>query len=220
MVSLEAVVVAGDITIIDEGGTRQGRLSLDNINYSSLNDEELIRKTVAGDKNAYGAIYIRYQKPLQHYAMKYVHDVTAAEDIVQDAFIRLRPKLGEYAGNGPIKLSNLLHTIVNRLCLNYLRDNNGCNHLSFDEGIDGIFPHHDHVDDRIGIKVGVADALDDPRLSGIYKEILQLRFFEDLGYYDIAIKLRIPTGTVMSRLYRARWLLARLHPELKEYLTY
>lgn len=137
-------------------------------------------------------------------------DATAAEDIVQDAFLRAFRSFDSWRGDSP---KAWLLTIVRNCFLNSVasRDRHG----------------GERVEDLSGAALDVAD-MDDPEailaqrneaamlrdmiesLPEPFRETLVLRELEELSYKEIALLTNVPIGTVMSRIARAREMLTAL----------
>ena len=134
-----------------------------------------------------------------------------AEDVVQEAYLRAFRSFDGFRGsNGRAWLL----TIVRNTSYTLLRKNHTVDlTTTFDEevhvvGHESVSPAMilEHTEDAELMR----NAID--RLPAEFREILTLRHQEDLSYKEIGDILKIPTGTVMSRLARAR-------ARLKEYLT-
>jgi RNA polymerase sigma factor (sigma-70 family) len=134
-----------------------------------------------------------------------------AEDVVQEAYLRAFRSFDGFRGsNGRAWLL----TIVRNTSYTLLRKNHTVDlTTTFDEevhvvGHESVSPAMilEHTEDAELMR----NAID--RLPAEFREILTLRHQEDLSYKEIGDILKIPTGTVMSRLARAR-------ARLKEHLT-
>lgn len=153
-----------------------------------------------------------------------LHDEHAANDVVQDAYLRALRYFGSFHGDDA---KPWLLGIVRNTCFTWLRDNRGMRQtLEFDDardsgGEDGadidFGPRRDDPEALLsakqdGARVDAAIA----QLPPAYREVIVLREIEEMPYGDIARIAGIPVGTVMSRLSRARALLRRaLVPEVK-----
>lgn len=81
-------------------------------------NEALFEALRNGDATAYATLFSTYFQRLCRYAMRFVHDDDAAEDLVQDCFLRLYERRGQLTATS---LSSLLFTMVRNRCLNYLK---------------------------------------------------------------------------------------------------
>ena len=82
------------------------------------NNEAVFEALRRGDATAYATLFSAYYQRLCRYAMRFVHDEDATEDLVQDCFLRLYE---HRAALTPTSLSSLLFTMVRNRCLNYLK---------------------------------------------------------------------------------------------------
>jgi RNA polymerase sigma-70 factor (ECF subfamily) len=83
-------------------------------------DEEWMEAVCRGDRRAYQALVDRHWKAISHYAFRLLGDLSEAEDISQETFLRLW-KQAEKWQPGKAKLSTWLHRITHNLCIDHLR---------------------------------------------------------------------------------------------------
>lgn len=124
-----------------------------------------------------------------------------AQDAVQQAALRAWERIGQYDDTRPFR--GWWFAILRNCCLDLLRARKSAR----TDNLDGIDPpdSREHEDPEWSTN-SLEAALG--RVSSAHREILQLRYFGDLSYDDLAIALAIPKGTVMSRLHLARKALA------------
>jgi RNA polymerase sigma-70 factor (ECF subfamily) len=150
---------------------------------------------------------------LYGYALILTRDQTAAEDLVQETYLRAVRAFGQLMANSNLK--SWLFVIMRNAWLNQLRHNrSGPRFVELDDEELGFV----HLNDRLSedphvvylrklereqIRVAIAD------LPELYREIIVLRDLEGFSYQEIATMLECPAGTVMSRLGRARAKLRR-----------
>jgi RNA polymerase sigma-70 factor (ECF subfamily) len=127
-----------------------------------------------------------------------------AEDVVQDAYLRAFRYFDAFRG-GAFRV--WLLTIVRNAFLDWVKDNRSARmvFLPADESTEA------HPDPQPNVEAMLLERVDREVLTALveklpaeYREILVLREIEDLSYKEIAEVTGIPTGTVMSRLSRAR----------------
>lgn len=159
----------------------------------------------AGDAALFRATILPHLDAAYRYARYLARDDHAAEDIVQDAMIRALKAVATCRGNP----KPWLLTIV-RNCFHDWGRANG-RYVAMEampepesEGEEGV----DAVLDRIGAIAGVRQMIES--LPEPFRAALVLRELEDLSYREIAEIMAVPVGTVMSRLARARRMLALL----------
>lgn len=139
---------------------------------------------------------------LRRYARALTGDRTRADDLVQDTLQRGLERAGQWQdGNARA----WLFTVMHRIWLNQIRRPA----IEQDEGEDGLPDAPiNPLQDRWGDKRDLEQAL--ALLPDGQREVLLLVALEDFHYDEAAEVLGIPTGTVMSRLFRAREQLRRL----------
>ena len=150
---------------------------------------------------------------LYGYALILTRDQTAAEDLVQETYLRAVRAFGQLTPNSNLK--GWLFVIMRNAWLNQLRHNrSGPRFVELDdENVESVY-QNDRVNEdphvvslrkleREQIRVAIAD------LPELYREIIVLRDLEGFSYQEIATMLECPAGTVMSRLGRARAKLRR-----------
>jgi RNA polymerase sigma-70 factor, ECF subfamily len=150
---------------------------------------------------------------LYGYALILTRDQTAAEDLVQETYLRAVRAFGQLMANSNLK--SWLFVIMRNAWLNQLRHTrSGPRFVELDdESVESVY-QNDRVNEdphvvylrkleREQIRVAIAD------LPELYREIIVLRDLEGFSYQEIATMLSCPAGTVMSRLGRAREKLRR-----------
>jgi RNA polymerase sigma-70 factor, ECF subfamily len=148
-----------------------------------------------------------YMDGLYAYAMVLSRNPEEAADLVQETYFRaLKAKESFRPGSN---LKRWLHTILRNVWLNQLRHERAAPKivdLDSDGNLSDVLPAD--TDDAYDVYVKsmererVRAAID--QLPVEFREILILREYEEISYQEIAVLLNCPTGTVMSRLARAR----------------
>jgi RNA polymerase sigma-70 factor (ECF subfamily) len=170
---------------------------------------------VAGSEAAFATLVDRYKHRLQNIIYRYIRDSQRAEDLSQEAFVRVYLHRERYRKTG--KFSTWIFTIAVNLAKNEirrkvrLRDVLSLDYLAEllgggDPGIrDDSLPPADREVERGQTSEVVTNAI--AKLPAVYREALILRDIEGLAYEEIADILEIPGGTVRSRINRARLML-------------
>ncbi len=192
-------------------------IATDSRDNAEMADGELVRVTVGGDHHGYEVLTRRYQNRLFKSILRQVGCVVAAEEIVQDAFVRAFLALDSFQ-----KKSNF-YTWLYRIALNASRSDFRRNQKmrpleSIGKNFDQLTMDHQVLPsesiERDEERRHVREAMQ--RLDESYRTILILREFEGFDYQGIADVLDIKVGTVRSRLSRAR---QQLRDELRAYLN-
>jgi RNA polymerase sigma-70 factor (ECF subfamily) len=145
---------------------------------------------------------------LYAYAMTLVRNQAEAEDLVQETYLRAVQAFDRLRPDSNLK--SWLFTILRNLRLNQVRDglsksrtvemdepDRGTRELEDKSSKDPLFLYLAKVK-----QADVRNAIEE--LPAVYREVIVLREFEELSYHEIAQVLDCPSGTVMSRLKRAR----------------
>ena len=183
---------------------------------NSENDDQLIRKVQEGDNYAFDLLVKRYQRKIYFLAYRMVKNHDNADDIAQDTFINA------YTAIKSFKAGYSFYTWLYRICMNL-----SINFLKRQKFVipESQFEEEKSPLERESTRVDASDHLASKELEikidralntlpPKFKSVLILRIYEDLSYEEIAQTLNISTGTVMSRLFRAR---EKMQEMLKEY---
>jgi RNA polymerase sigma-70 factor (ECF subfamily) len=179
-------------------------------------DAQLVRSAARGDGEAFCELSERHARRLFRLAVSLCGNAADAEDVLQETLAGAYQGLERFEGRSSVKtwLSRILVTQVAR----WRRGRRNKQSVSL-EGIssrpDFECPQAEQspVDSAVSCRMDLQAALQ--RLSGDHREVIVLREVEGLSYEQISEVLRIPRGTVESRLHRAR---AELRQHLQAYL--
>lgn len=178
-------------------------------------EEATLVARIAGenDEAAMESLCRVYAGPLHALGMRLLGDRGAAEEMVQDAFVRLWRNAGRYdAAKGSVR--TYLYTIARRAAID-IRRRSTSRPAATAELDEGQIADHGaggpDAFDRIVLGLAVREALS--TLSRKHRETLDLQYREDLTQRQIANRLEIPLGTVKTRTYHA---LRALKKELEE----
>jgi RNA polymerase sigma-70 factor, ECF subfamily len=174
---------------------------------TDLDDRALVEQHRAGDDDAFRQIVLRHHRAMYGNAMRRLGDPTLAEDAVQEAFLRAFRNLDRF--DGDYHLDAWLHRIVTNTCHDIGR-RQGRDTRLFDRACTTVEVEAPAADEEVGVDVGtdVTSALD--RLPATYREVLVLRFVEDLSYHDLAEKAGISEENARARVSRGRNMLKRM----------
>ncbi len=187
-------------------------------------DLSLVGRAKSGEADAFRALVVRYQRKVYAVALGVVKDTDLAWDVAQEAFVRVHEHLGQFEGKSAF--STWLFRITTHLSIDAVRRER----TSLKESVDEVNESH-LAEGGEGI---LASALgNDPRENLLRREmaqriqaalatlpekhrtILVLREVEGLSYEELAERLGIHKGTVMSRLFHAR---KKMQAALREYV--
>ncbi|MFN2431750.1 MAG: RNA polymerase sigma factor [Gemmatimonadota bacterium] len=158
---------------------------------------------LAGGARAFAELVERHQRPLYRSCLRMLRDPDEADDAVQDAFVRAYAHLGDY--DSAFRFSTWLYGIARNLCLNRLRRRKLWGLLSLSRGEAPELEARESSSARVeGRELAETLAWCLATLPADQRECFELRHGDELSYAEIARALAVPTGTVMSRLARAR----------------
>lgn len=164
----------------------------------SLTDEELVKRIRTEDKELFSYIVDRYQKKLLLYAKYLVRDEDRATDAVQNAFIKCYTNLNGF--DTTKKFSSWLYRIVHNETMNMAAKYKKEQPLDYDPQWE-----NNNIEDQVirqEIERNTAACL--AKLPVQYAEPLILFFMEEKSYTEISDILRIPMGTVATRINRGK----------------
>jgi len=176
------------------------------VKYRELSDEELIYCYASGEVRAFDIIVSRYTQRLFRFSVRLLGDAQTAEDVVQEAFLRVHMHAGRYK-YGVAKFSTWLYRISRNLCIEELRKQKRrkAREAEIDAAQEIV---HEPDTESLGAEF---DAMLRKALEALPEEqrtVFVLRDMEHMTYEEIANVTHARVGTVKSRLNRARNALA------------
>jgi RNA polymerase sigma-70 factor (ECF subfamily) len=178
-------------------------------------DEVLLARYRRGDVAAFRTLVRRHQRPLYNFALRQVRSPGAAEDIVQDVFVRIVQNVETFKEEA--RFSTWAYTIARNLCIDHLRKRVHRRHASLDapERVAGSSPAVDRVAIGQQLQGHIAAAVE--ALPEDQREVFLLRQVGDLAFKEIAEIVGVSENTVKSRM---RYALERLQTALAEFEDY
>jgi RNA polymerase sigma-70 factor (ECF subfamily) len=186
----------------------------------STSDEQLMwRVKLADDAQAFATLVARWQKPIQNLCARMTGDLHLAQDLTQSAFTRVYSRRADWEPTA--KFSSFLWRVALNLCHDEFRRSARRGECSLEALADQSAadmaadePAPDAQAEGSERAESVRRALQ--QLAPTYREVVALRHYQGLKFHEIAEVLRIPTGTVKSRMAEALTQLNRLLKHLKE----
>ena len=190
-------------------------------------DYQLVKAAIAGEQQAYATLLERYRPSVYNHLYKMVRNHDDAEDLTLEAFGKAFHKLSTYAPH--FAFSTWLFKIAVNNCIDHIRKKR-LHFLSIDQPIEpmgdkdfsgGLRNHARNPEEEIIRQQRlqmVRKTLG--QLSAKYRLMIELRYYEELSYEEIATELSIPLGTVKAQLFRAKEMLYTLmqNPAAAAYL--
>jgi RNA polymerase sigma-70 factor (ECF subfamily) len=160
-----------------------------------LSERELIELVKKGSREAYQEIVSRYMKKAYYIALSYVHNHQDALDISQESFIKAFRKIKSFSTQRPF--FPWFYKLMKNLCLDHLRRSSRVKEIPL-EGIPVLEAEREDREMKEVLWRGIE------RLPFEQREVVILRYFQQLSYSEIAEMTEKPIGTVMSSLYYAK----------------
>lgn len=177
-------------------------------------DAELVEACIKGDEGAWRAVVNTYSKRVFNLAYRYTGKFDLAEDLTQEIFLRVYQNLRSYKSGSGSLMSWVLKVAQNLIIDQYRKTRHYQQEITSSEELERLdfkeapgydpFVRLSEKEKASFIKAGLES------LSPELKEAIILRDIEGLSYQEITGMLKIPEGTVKSRINRARIELAKI----------
>ncbi|HOK51621.1 MAG TPA: sigma-70 family RNA polymerase sigma factor [Bacteroidales bacterium] len=184
-----------------------------NLSEKALQDLQLVKRALAGDQRAYADLLSKYKDAIYFMLLKMVNNQDDAEDLTIEAFGKAFNNLHQYTPN--FAFSTWLFKIATNNCIDFFRKQRGGKTVPIEQTTEDkeeiiipirtedLNPEENLItQQKINMMREIVNKLK-PR----YRKLIELRYFEELSYEEIAEKLELPIGTVKAQLFRARELL-------------
>lgn len=184
----------------------------DNLSDKALYDYKLVKRALEDvDQKAYAELMGRYRDSVYYMLLKMVNNKDDAEDLTVEAFGKAFKRLSQYTPN--FAFSTWLFRIATNNCIDFIRRKRK-NTFSIDqpmeddEGGEMVMDlKSDTLDPEQHImkkqKIMMLRELVD-KMKPRYRTLIEMRYFQELSYEEIADQLELPLGTVKAQLFRAR----------------
>lgn len=173
-------------------------------NTSIINrDKALIKAACKGDANAFATLVSLYSNRVRAFGMSFFKNSEDTEDFVQDVFIKVYTKLKSFRGE------SLFSTWLMRLAYNHAVNsvNRRKNYASLSDKVELFDTDYTPEEQQIrSHTIEVIRSIVD-EMPEKYSTCLDMYFFYDMPYNDIAEILDIPINTIKSHIFRAKKLL-------------
>lgn len=173
----------------------------------AISEREILLQVKRGKKEAYQAIVERYMKRAYYIALGFVRNPQDALDISQEAFIKAFRRIKSFDIERPF--FPWFYKLMKNFCLDHLKRRSRIQEVPLDEGR-VIKEEHEDREMKEVLWKGIES------LPVEQREVIILRYFQQLSYQEISEVMGKPVGTVMSSLFYAR---KRLKEVIKKYLN-
>ena len=186
------------------------------LSEKALQDYELVQKALLGDEKAFARLLSRYKDTIYFMLLKMLNNRSDAEDLTLEAFGKAFKNLHQYSPT--YAFSTWLFKIASNNCIDFLRKKKGI--------IISLENDGDQMEISETARVKSKDLNPEERLirkqkaillrkvvrrlKPHYQTLVELRYFNELSYEEIAKELHLPLGTVKAQLFRARQMLFKL----------
>ena len=194
------------------------RLETDNSTYhfaieiveENLSEQELVKKAQKGDKNAFKELVKQNERRVAATVIGMLGNCPETDDVGQETFIRFYQSLGKFRGESSV--GTYLTRIAINLSLNELKRRKRRDTHFFSRGEEKMenAPDKNDLKNKKELKEIVHMGIE--QLDPKYRAVVVLRLIEGYSTKETAQILRLPVGTVLSRLARAQ-------KKLKDILT-
>jgi RNA polymerase sigma-70 factor (ECF subfamily) len=195
-----------------------------NLTDKALRDYQLVMAAInRGDQKAYAALMNNYRDSLYFMLLKMTNNASDADDLTIEAFGKAFKKLEQYTPE--YAFSTWLFKIASNNCIDYMRkkrkqsftlnlgtgDDDGQD-LANIIASDSPDPEEKVMKkEKIGLMREVVE-----KLKPHYRTLIELRYFKEYSYEEIAEELNLPLGTVKAQLFRAREFISNIMKNIPE----
>lgn len=170
-----------------------------------LSDEQLVKNYANGDSDAFDTLLARYQQKIYSYILFLVHDDEVADDLFQETFMKaiVTIRQGRYVESG--RFSAWLTRIAHNLVIDKYRQDRNSNVISNDASDADLFNDASLSDITVEMKMITEQSLTDvgrllKKLPDNQKEVLYMRFYQDLSFKEIADATGVSINTALGRM--------------------
>nr|WP_319999281.1 sigma-70 family RNA polymerase sigma factor [uncultured Draconibacterium sp.] len=178
-------------------------------------DYELVKAALSGDDKAFARLLNRYKDAIYFMLLKMVNNRSDAEDLTLEAFGKAFKNLHQYSPT--YAFSTWLFKIASNNCIDFLRKKKGV-HVPIEsngqddnsEAIKLRSKEPDPEEKLIRQQKAILLRRVVRKLKPRYQILVELRYFREFSYEEIAKELALPLGTVKAQLFRAREMLFKM----------
>ncbi|MBK8171394.1 MAG: sigma-70 family RNA polymerase sigma factor [Sandaracinaceae bacterium] len=189
-------------------------------------DRALVERVQRGDEAAFRLLFEKYNRRAYAVALGVVKDKQDAHDVVQDAFIKVHRHIGNFQGTS--SFYTWLYRILMNLAIDHVRKHQKNKKLDYDDRVQRdsgeiaasglpMQSMNDGNPSRVSARKELSAKLQAAlmELPEYHRAVILLREVEGLSYEEMSDVLKVPKGTIMSRLFHAR---KKMQESLREYV--
>ena len=198
-------------------------MEMNNLSDRASEDYELVKNALSNSNQAYTLLMERYRDSIFHTMLKMVRNHEDAEDLTIEAFGKAFQKLPTYSPS--FAFSTWLFKIATNNCIDFIRKQrmkitsideptNEDSDVNFGRLLkaNSLNPEeHYMMEQRSRVLRNMMD-----KLKGNYRQMIEMRYFDEMSYQEISEKMNLPIGTVKAQLFRAKELLMEIFKSSEE----
>ncbi len=197
--------------------------NLEHLSAKALHDYELVQAAMLGDQRAYSDLLKRYYDSIYYMMLKMVKNQDDADDLTMEAFGKAFKGLSHYTPD--YAFSTWLFKIATNNCIDHMRrqkikpisidkpyETNEGDEISLEVKSQYLTPEEKYIKKQ---KIKIMHDLVE-KLKPRYRTLIELRYFKEWSYEEIAAHLDMPIGTVKGQLFRAKDILLHILKNSKE----
>lgn len=182
-----------------------------NLSEKAQVDYKLVQLAVKGDQKSYAELMSRYKDSIYFMLLKMVNNRDDADDLTIEAFGKAFKNLHQYTPD--FAFSTWLFKIATNNCIDFIRrkrkltfsidknmENDSGQEMQFEIKSPMLDPEEKMIKKQKAMLM--RDVVE--KLKPRYKRLVELRYFQEKSYEEIADELKLPLGTVKAQLFRAR----------------
>ncbi len=173
--------------------------------FHTMTDEELVVMYIGGNNEAFDELLTRHQHSLYSYILYTVRDNGLAEDIFQDTFMKaiITIQQGKYTESGKFKA--WINRIARNLIIDHFRQKKSENTVSNDAYEVDLFNNPSLCEETVETKMVRTQVLNDvqmlvDRLPDNQKEVVEMRYYKNLSFKEIADVTGVSINTALGRM--------------------
>ena len=174
-------------------------------NISRNTDEMLVKAYADGDNQAFDTLLRRHQNRVFNYILNIIKNKDVADDIFQETFVKaiMTIKPGRYTDTG--KFSAWLTRIAHNLIIDYFRQEKSENTVSVDQEETDVLNRRDLSEENVEDMLVTGQINTDVRrimesLPDAQREVLEMRFYRDMSFKEIAETTGVSINTALGRM--------------------
>lgn len=175
--------------------------------YIVADDRQLVTLVLEGDGRAFEYLFTRYREAIYRLFVQRLHGTAGADDLLQETFVKVYINLHRYSP--AYTFGQWVYTIARNTFIDHVRKRQD------DQSIDERFsvpvsnaPTPEESVINLQQRSQIEHYLES--LPPRYRRLIEMRFFDEYSYEEIAAKLELPLGTVKVQIHRAREQMCRL----------